>query len=145
MHAQVDVYKPVTSKAVNSETYITCWGFRGIEEATLYSLLSHISTKTFDDHAMIPLQALPDSFLQSCVDCGKHFSQSTMEWIQDAYQLLNRTRDHNLILDDTKIECVKQWFKSFRPMELDPSLRLVPVRIICDPHQTKAHFVMSFV
>lgn len=82
---QVEIFKPATSKANNSETYIVGLGFRGISQPILESLLSHVGASTFDDKAMLPREALPASFVASVISAGRFFASRTKDFLEDAY------------------------------------------------------------
>ena len=82
---QVEIFKPATSKANNSETYIVGLGFQGISEPLLEALLGHVGASTFDNMAMLPREALPSSFVSSVIAAGRFFAMRTRDSLEDAY------------------------------------------------------------
>jgi len=76
------VYKPITSKANNSETYIVARGFRGISDELLQGLLEHVGDDIYAKHAMLQQSQMPGSFLTSVQECGETFALRTQEAIE---------------------------------------------------------------
>lgn len=72
----MNVYKPVTSKAANSETYLVALGFRGALEATLEVLLRHVGPDAFRA-AALPRAALPPRFAASVAATATFFADRT--------------------------------------------------------------------
>jgi hypothetical protein len=140
---QVDVYKPATSKANNSETYITCCGFRGIQKQgegnMLHKLLSFVGEDTFDSTAFLPRASMPESFLQSVIQCGEWFAMRTKDALEDAYIPRAHAIEAEVLADSLK-ECCKLWMQAFAVKLLSHELRLSPVR----PHPS-FHIVRSAV
>jgi hypothetical protein len=127
---QVDIYKPATSKANNSETYITCCGFRGIQKqdgSILHKLLSFVGEDTFDSTTMLHRAAMPESFVHSVIHCGEWFALRTKDALEDALSGRVRSIEAEELLASQK-ECCKVWMKAFPVMPLKHELRLAPVR-----------------
>jgi hypothetical protein len=129
--AQVDVYKPVTSKANNSETYVTCMGFRGISDALLQALLSFVGEETFDCTTMLPRSAYPDSFVASVTACGCFFAQRTKESLEDALSKRTMTTMMAEVLRKSQECCADDWvYKNFVVESVAPEERLATVRAL---------------
>jgi hypothetical protein len=123
---QVDIYKPVTSKMNNSETYITCFGFRGISEPCLHSLLQHVGKETFDNTAMLPRAAMPERFMHSVVTSGKFFAKRTQEALEHSLSLNNCSREWSMALEWAKGKCTEKWITSMQIRSMPHQLRLSP-------------------
>ena len=126
---QVDVYKPVTSKANNSETYLMGFGFRGIADSLLTTLLKHVGDTTFEETTMLPQAAMPPAFVRSVADCGKFFAERTKDSLEDAYTRRSPTPLVTEILRDSQMQTAEDWLrKNFQVKPLDPAARLSVVR-----------------
>lgn len=79
MFEEVHVVKPCSSKPGNSETYLVGLGFKGCPEALLETLLEHCGPSTFDESALVPLEALPAAFLASATKCGIYFGKEQQQ------------------------------------------------------------------
>jgi 23S rRNA U2552 (ribose-2'-O)-methylase RlmE/FtsJ len=79
---KVVVNKPANSKAGNSETYISCMGFRGIEQRYLDRLLQFTGENRRLDRAMFPLKYLPPNFMRQVDLCSALFSRASASVIR---------------------------------------------------------------
>lgn len=122
------MYKPATSKANNSETYVTCCGFRGVDSGTLAGLLAHVGDDTFDATTLLPRSAMPDSFVQSAMAAGAWFAERTRETLEDALSRRVMSRVATEVLQESQTECCRLWMETFAPRPLHPEYRLAPVR-----------------
>lgn len=127
---QVDVYKPVASKANNSEVFIVCRGFRGIADDVKGSLLRFVSTDVYEKAAMLPRSVMPQSFLKSVKGCGQFFANRTREAIEDTLSKTNMHPGQVRAVRDMQDHLANEWFQKFRISKLSTDLRLSPVRSI---------------
>ena len=125
---QVEMFKPATSKANNSETYIVCLGFQGIEDAVLHSLLDHVGATTFDNAAMLPRKAMPSSFVDSVAASGRFFAGRTKTFLEDAYLKSVASPLLQQVLRDGHAYCTKKWFDIHPVERLRPNHRLAQAR-----------------
>lgn len=110
---KVDVFKPATSKAGNSETYIVCRNLKETLTQDFLSLLVDVLTTPdlHKNYAMIPFQSLPSSFVKQCVQCAAffaHFQRSTIEenlFLEDKM----RNRDQIEKINQERKWVEKQW------------------------------------
>jgi hypothetical protein len=140
----VDVCKPATSKANNSETYLVALGFRGISKETLDTLLGHVGKDIYAEVAMLPSAALPSTFFQSVVDCGKYFARRTQAAIENALSKQSVGVAANKALNAIQDECAEEWIRKFKIMDLPRDLRLAPVRSHCDLCREKPPIMNCF-
>lgn len=84
---QVHVFKPFTSKSGNSEVYVICLGYVGIE--TLNAYLTKISEtyRLMKCKAMFPLEAIPESFILQLQECISLFLEAQKKAITENIQL----------------------------------------------------------
>jgi hypothetical protein len=125
---QVDVYKPVASKAHNSEVYIVGRGFRGIPSSVKEGLLQFVSTDVYEKAAMLPLSVMPESFLKSAKGCGQFFANRTRDAIEDIFAQRSMHPGQLRAVRDIQDHLANTWFQKFRITKLNPDLRLSPVR-----------------
>jgi hypothetical protein len=127
---QVHVYKPTTSKANNSETYVTCKGFRGIDPATLEAMLLKLGTDVHDDASFLPLDSVPPDFLRSVCDCATFFAERTRDSLEDALEKHSHMADAvKWALKDVRRGFAAEWVGKFHQLKpLPQELRLAPVR-----------------
>jgi hypothetical protein len=126
---QVDIYKPASSKANNSETYILGFGFRGCPDETLRALLRHVGTETFQQTTLLPLAAMPQSFLKSAKAAAVFFAERTRESLQDAYFHNRAPRMWSDMLIGSLRASAQQWIQMFQIKPLAAEARLSLARL----------------
>ncbi|GAB1611303.1 hypothetical protein Ahia01_001417700, partial [Argonauta hians] len=74
---EVNVFKPSTSKAGNSEVYVVCLGFHGDSDGHLRNFISRLESVVFNkavfESDMWDMTALPQSFLSEHLECCRRF------------------------------------------------------------------------
>lgn len=124
---QLDIYKPITSKANNSETYIVARGFRGISDELLHGLLEHVGEDIYESNAMLAPSDMPKTFLDSVRECGKVFAARTQEAIERTLAWPALDRDEVLASRDVQEMCSKKWLEDFKLILVPAEQRLSPV------------------
>lgn len=124
---QLDVYKPITSKANNSETYLVARGFRGISEELLHGLLEHVGEDIYAENAMLGPQDLPRTFLDGVRDCGKFFAERTQDAIERTLGMHTLGKDEVAALWDVQEQCSADWLQRFHVNPIPQEHRLSPV------------------
>jgi len=80
------VSKPPCSKSGNSETYLVCKEFKGIDEEILETLLMGIEKDLFKEKALIDLSILTNKsnemIYQQAITCGLFFGEAQRSTIQ---------------------------------------------------------------
>lgn len=124
---QLDIYKPITSKANNSETYIVARGFRGISDDLLQGLLEHVGEDIYETNAMLAPSDMPQTFLDSVRDCGKVFAMQTQEAIERTLAWPALDRDEVIASRDVQEACSEKWLEDFKVIPVPTEQRLSPV------------------
>lgn len=124
---QLDVYKPITSKANNSETYIVARGFRGISDDLLKGLLEHVGEDIYATNAMLGPSAVPQTFLDSVRECGTFFAARTQEAIERTLAMQALDRAEAAASRDVQESCSQMWLENFKLEMIPPEQRLSPV------------------
>eukprot|EP00892_Ulva_mutabilis_P007493 jgi/Ulvmu1/5115/UM021_0132.1 len=123
---KVDVYKPITSKANNSETYLVARGFRGISEELLHGLLEHVGDDIYASNAMLQPSDMPKSFLNSVRECGKAFAERTQEAINRTLAMQSLHSAEKEAAREVQENCSEQWLERFKVKALPAEQRLSP-------------------
>ena len=75
---QVNVFKPASSKAGNSEQYIICLGYKGRSNVLTHGHLEKFRA-SYGPQAppfpFLPLAAIPESFLTQLINCATKFAK----------------------------------------------------------------------
>jgi len=82
---KVTVFKPTTSKEGNSEVYVICQSFRGIDKSSLENLINNFGKEPIFDPSDIPAE-----FLKSAENCSRYFMKKQISVIRrniDTFQL----------------------------------------------------------
>lgn len=124
---QVDVYKPITSKANNSETYLVARGFRGISEELLYGLLEHVGDDIYATRAMLQPSEMPESFVNSVRECGKAFAWRTQDAIERTLAMQSLHKAQIEAAREVQESCAENWLERFIVKPIVADQRLSPV------------------
>ncbi|CAF1350277.1 unnamed protein product [Rotaria sordida] len=84
---ELSVFKPASSRAPNGETYIIALGFRGIDSHHLHSLLSFVSPTFPPNKALLPLNSIPESFLNTLIQIAEYFTIKQIQALERNLQL----------------------------------------------------------
>ncbi|KXZ44308.1 hypothetical protein GPECTOR_69g401 [Gonium pectorale] len=125
---KVTVCKPCTSKACNSEVYVVCQGFRGVQAPVLEVLLKKCGEDVFLDGAMLPRSAMPEPFLDSVLGAAQHFSACTASSIRDALDKsgLPPSGPTANAIRRVKEHFAAEWFLRMQMLRLDRRLFVAP-------------------
>jgi 23S rRNA U2552 (ribose-2'-O)-methylase RlmE/FtsJ len=118
LYDEVNLYKPATSRKANSEKYIVCKGFRGIDENLLANLCK-IHTEwhelSLDNKTILDIDniKLPNEFVRYMFEYNSNFINNQMKYINNTIELtksFDRNIIHELICKQTNnaIEWCKQ-------------------------------------
>jgi cap2 methyltransferase len=92
---KVHFYKPVTSKEGNSEVYLICLKFKGLEFVLPYlSILRKVFEKN-SDQVMFSKNDIPENFLKQIVSCAKIFKDHQCKVIEDNIVAYNYNENLN--------------------------------------------------
>ncbi|XP_019856804.1 PREDICTED: cap-specific mRNA (nucleoside-2'-O-)-methyltransferase 1-like isoform X2 [Amphimedon queenslandica] len=107
----VNVYKPVSSKAGNSEQYIVCVGFKGRSVITDVHLnkLKQGFNATFSNRSLFPMASIPESFWAQLAECSLKFSTYQIHAIEENLRLYvcMKNSERKLIKEVKDICCEK--------------------------------------
>ncbi|GBM43981.1 Cap-specific mRNA (nucleoside-2'-O-)-methyltransferase 2 [Araneus ventricosus] len=84
---EVHVFKPFTSKSGNSEVYVVCLGYIGVEKVRAYLEQMNQNYGSLTDKSMFPLKSIPSSFISQLIECCKLFSELQTKSIQENLRL----------------------------------------------------------
>ena len=84
---ELSVFKPGSSRAPNGESYVIALGFRGIDPHILQSLLSFVSPTFPSGKAMLPLDCIPEAFLQALIESADYFTRKQVQALERNLQL----------------------------------------------------------
>ena len=74
---QIAVFKPSTSKEGNSEVYVICLSFQGIEKSSLENLVDN-----FGKGPIFDISDIHADFIKSVENCGRYFMEKQVSVIQ---------------------------------------------------------------
>ncbi|GFQ96896.1 cap-specific mRNA [Trichonephila clavata] len=109
---QVHVFKPFTSKSGNSEVYVICLGYVGIE--TLNAYLTRVSEtyRSMKSKAMFPLEAIPESFMLQLQECASLFVEQQKKTITENIHLYSIPfANYSLELREVQRLCAAEYLK----------------------------------
>ncbi|XP_024152065.1 cap-specific mRNA (nucleoside-2'-O-)-methyltransferase 2 [Oryzias melastigma] len=88
----VNVFKPATSKAGNSEVYVVCLNYNGKETVRplLSKLIRHYGADLADREALFPRSLIPESFLKQHEEVCLYFHTLQVKTITENLQLFQK-------------------------------------------------------
>lgn len=126
---ELAVYKPATSKAANSETYVVGKGFRGVPAPLMDALLAHVGIDPFQGgtRAMLPESLVPQSFLDQVRDCGRLFARLQSDTLEEAVDLMAGCNSfQRAYMNRAKQAFAEYWIEAMRVKPLDRRGLLAP-------------------
>ncbi|MEE6524035.1 hypothetical protein FKM82_023231 [Ascaphus truei] len=113
---QVDVIKPGTSKAGNSEVYVVCLGYLGrvaIQEL-LTKMIQNFGTEIVNK-SLFPQRSLPESFLKCHLECCAFFYKHQTETILDNLRLFEHMGEEEKVkLNNMREYAVSYYLQQFQ-------------------------------
>lgn len=123
---KLHVFKPVTSKSGNSETYAIAIGFRGIENTLLEKLLSYVNDNgrnIFNEFCLIPKEKMSNNFIDQLCECSMMFANFQHKAIKENIELWNdgmgMSFEEKQIIINEKEWVTNQWFNHYSITLLD--------------------------
>lgn len=112
-YSEVYLYKPLTSRIANSEKYIICKGFNGIDNDMLNKLLESIKNFPSNNPDIIEIQ-LPNNFIYEFDNYNKDFVDNQIKSIDKTLEIIKNNNKDNLdkIIKE-QIEKAKEWCKVY--------------------------------
>ncbi|NXG13212.1 CMTR2 methyltransferase, partial [Grallaria varia] len=108
---EVHIFKPATSKAGNSESYVVCLGYLGRE--SLHLLLPKM-TQNFGtevvNKALFPQHTLPESFLKIHEECCMFFHKCQVQTISENIRLFEGMEEAEQMKVNTLRDCAAEFF-----------------------------------
>ena len=124
LFSSVTVTKPACSKAGNSETYVVCCGFRGINGELLEAMLQRCGSQN-PTTMLLPAQLIPSTFLAEMKQCTTYFAKSSAAVIQRNVDLFEQMdRKMKAETEALKTAVAQEWLKRFRFKALPAGCRL---------------------
>ncbi|CAL1292448.1 unnamed protein product [Larinioides sclopetarius] len=84
---EVHVFKPFTSKSGNSEVYVVCLDYIGVEKVRAYLEQMNQNYGSLTDKCLFPLKSIPSSFISQLIECSKLFTGFQEKSIQENLKL----------------------------------------------------------
>lgn len=118
-YKDIYLYKPLTSRPANSEKYLICKNFKGIDKTYINNLLDVI--KIWDNTPEnifindIFTGKIPDYFVKKIKEYNKKNSFNQIKNIEKTIDLINKQKnleDLNLIIEK-QIDCAIEWCKRY--------------------------------
>ncbi|XP_050428080.1 cap-specific mRNA (nucleoside-2'-O-)-methyltransferase 2-like [Adelges cooleyi] len=124
----VKVRKPVTSRQGNSEVYVICQGYKGLEYTEPW-IQRFFTCTDHTQYSLFPLKELPKEFLSSMYNCSQYFSKLQMQVIERNIQRFLHGGDgienDTKFLMDLQYQVSKMYIAKFKIKPIDPSLEIV--------------------
>lgn len=95
-------YKPSTSRLSNSEKYITCIGFKGMNEEIKTSINNY-----YNNYNNFIIE-IPPSFIDDIINYNDQFTQIQIETIQNIIENINKEQK-DIVPSDRQITKAKDW------------------------------------
>ncbi|KAI6655513.1 Cap-specific mRNA (nucleoside-2'-O-)-methyltransferase 2 [Oopsacas minuta] len=126
---QLHLFKPSTSKAGNSEVYLVCLKFHGIDTFSEWHLQKLESAYTLQDHdkSIFPLSSLSSDFITSAKQAAEIFSGYQRDQIESNLRLFTVfTKPQQQFLSDVQLFAVESYDKRCSMKYIQDSLRILP-------------------
>jgi cap2 methyltransferase len=103
------LFKPATSREGNSEIYVVCLNYMGMNSELLSHLLNNVenSMAHVGNRGLFKAHFLPKGFLTNLVECANYFVETQV--IFNSYAILS----HNKILTDFNFVAISFRFTQF--------------------------------
>lgn len=128
LFCEVNIYKPVTSRQGNSEVYAICLKYKGLSrlEKYLTTLQSAYGSELYGNLAMLPLDAIPESFLKQIEECALYFSSIQCQVINNNLQAYLMQNNIAFYKDVKKIRSIVAteflWQYDLKPLEFEQEI-----------------------
>lgn len=107
----VYIYKPLTSRIANSEKYIVCKNFKGIDNDLKFELLKSLN-ELKDGYLDISNIKIPNEFIYKLDNFNKEIISQQCSNIEETINLIKNNQDINKYKSN-QIELAKNWCKTF--------------------------------
>ncbi|XP_074645926.1 cap-specific mRNA (nucleoside-2'-O-)-methyltransferase 2-like [Tubulanus polymorphus] len=125
---QVHVFKPSTSKPGNSEVYVICLDFHGLNNVIHQALLSSLG-QIYEEKAMLPYNEIPKSFLDQHRLCCERFMDFQIKTIRCNMETFgSRSRDEHKQLENLRDGCVQHFIRRYLVKPISNHDRIIPRR-----------------
>ncbi|GIY33964.1 cap-specific mRNA [Caerostris darwini] len=109
---EIHVFKPCTSKSGNSEVFVICLGYDGIDKLGSYLEKLNQNYKSFKDNAMFPFESIPKSFMAQMVKCSNLFVDLQTKTINENLRLFSRPfSDYKAKLEEVQEMCAEEYLE----------------------------------
>ncbi|XP_075990070.1 cap methyltransferase 2 [Anticarsia gemmatalis] len=128
LFGEVNIYKPVTSRQGNSEVYAVCLKYKGLSHLEKYipTLQTAYGSELYGNLAMLPLEAIPESFLKQIEECALYFCSIQCQVINNNLQAYLMQKNIALHRDIKKIRAIVAtefiWQYDLKPLEYDQEI-----------------------
>ena len=127
--SRLHLFKPATSKAGNSEVYLVCLGYHGIDSFSEWHLQKLESAFTLQDHekSIFPLSTLSTGFLTAAKQAAELFSGYQREQIESNLRLFTVfTKPQQQFLSDVQQFAVESYDRRCGMKYIHDNLRILP-------------------
>lgn len=128
LFAEVNIYKPVTSRQGNSEVYAVCLNYKGMTKLESYIpiLKSAYGTELYGTHALFPLEAIPESFLKQLEESACYFCSIQCQVINNNLSAYLMQKNISLHRDMKQIRAIVAtefiWQYGLKPLEYESEI-----------------------
>ena len=124
---KVTVFKPATSKEGNSEVYVICEGFKGVDNETLESLIDGL----LKEENLFALADINDQFLSKIEDCARYFMDIQTSVIKRNIESFSdkSNKEAQKIKTDEKKLVSRKFIEDFNIQYLDESEHVVQNKV----------------
>lgn len=129
--ASVNVFKPATSKAGNSEVYVICLGFNRSKPILDFVnfLLNKLNDNNLAEKSIFRRQDVPNDFLEQVCNCAAYFMRIQCSVIKDNIKTFHNPIAHHLIQQFKNL--VSQHFlKKYQVEAIEENLKIVCGNVI---------------
>lgn len=130
LFTEVTVFKPATSKSGNSEVYLICLGFLGID--SIQEQMEQLCEKYFSSaesdteiHCLFSQDEIPEDFLQQHIKCCNYFTSLQEETIQTNLNYFERmSDDFSEEIIGMKVCCTDLYFSKYNVRSIPMYLKI---------------------
>ncbi|CAH0553482.1 unnamed protein product [Brassicogethes aeneus] len=124
----VAIHKPCSSKSGNSEVYVICTLFKGLDtiENIWQNLLFPYKSGTFGELSMFNLQDIPSSFLIQIHECSEYYKRLQMKTITDNIFYFNTKCPMAHKRHYLKVTVAQTYLNKFKLNKMSNDLKIVP-------------------
>lgn len=120
---QTNIFKPVCSKGSNSEVYVVCCDYKGIDKDILKLIRLNLKNNT---ESMFPHDFIPIDFVQQLVECSNFFAKlQIMEIEKNISLFLNNNKDVEYLISNIRQRIVEEYLIKYNLCSIDENKKIL--------------------